>query len=191
MFTCPHHPNVQQRTPGTCSVCGTTLTQVSTKAQDATVSTVRPLVTIIGLIALASTLGALEQGVFILQYAMGNFMAGFFWVFAGFKLLDVPGFKTGFAKYDILAKRVPQYGSMYPYIELALAIGYTLSPMNRLLNIITIILMTFGGIGVSLKLLKRERITCACLGTKLGVPLTYITALENFGMAIMAVAMLS
>ena len=48
--------------------------------------------------------------------------------------------------------------------------------------------MLFGGIGVSIKIAKREKFQCACLGTFINVPLTYITIIENFGMATMALA---
>jgi len=46
--------------------------------------------------------------------------------------------------------------------------------------------MGIGGIGVSIKISKREKFQCACLGTWINVPLTKVTLLENVLMAVMA-----
>ena len=51
------------------------------------------------------------------------------------------------------------------------------------------LVMTFSGIGVAIKVLKREPFQCVCLGTFLKVPLTTITLIEDFGMAILAIIM--
>lgn len=70
------------------------------------------------------------------------------------------------------------------------------SPMSRLnLDIgddhgLGKITMIFSGIGVANKLLKREPFQCVCIGTFLKVPLTKITLIEDFGMAILALIML-
>jgi hypothetical protein len=50
--------------------------------------------------------------------------------------------------------------------------------------------MLFSGLGVVIKLLKHEKFQCACLGTFLKVPLTYVTLIEDFGMAFLAILML-
>ena len=52
------------------------------------------------------------------------------------------------------------------------------------------VVMGFSGIGVAVKLAKREPFQCVCLGTLLKVPLTSVTLIEDFGMAILAVIML-
>ena len=55
--------------------------------------TYRPLLTIVGLIALVTVLAeASSAGAFDFRTWMRLFMAGFFIVFAGFKLLDLAGF---------------------------------------------------------------------------------------------------
>lgn len=150
----------------------------------------RPLLIIIGMILFASLASAWD-GVFLdLNDVMSAFMAGFFLVFSGFKMLDIPGFAAGYAKYDLLAMHWKGYGYLYPFIELALGLLYLMHPLDPLLNLVTAILMTFGGIGVTIKLLKREKFQCACLGTFIKVPLTAITFVEDFGMAVMAVWML-
>jgi hypothetical protein len=53
-----------------------------------------------------------------------------------------------------------------------------------------IFIMTFSGIGVLLKILKKERFQCVCLGTFLKVPLTKVTLIEDFGMALLGIALL-
>ena len=54
-----------------------------------------------------------------------------------------------------------------------------------------IVVMIFSGIGVAIKLARREKFQCACLGTFLKVPLTKVTLIEDFGMALLAIIMLS
>ena len=150
----------------------------------------KPLFLIVGLIALAALAGAWNGSTVEWQRAMQHFMAGFFFVFSGFKLLDIKGFAEGYSQYDLLAKQWRGYGYIYPFVELALGLAYVLVPTEPLLHIVTMIVMVFSGMGVSIKIAKREKFQCACLGTFIDVPLTSITILEDFGMAIMAGVML-
>lgn len=152
-----------------------------------------PLVIIILLITLVViSLGIRDvfHGVFSWDVSMHHFMAGFFLVFAGFKLLDLKGFVQGYSQYDLLAMRVKEYGYVYPFLELLLGIAYLVGVISPFLHVFTFILMAFSGLGVLKKIAKREKFTCACLGTFLNVPLTKITVVEDFGMAAMAIMML-
>lgn len=153
----------------------------------------RPLMTIIGLLLLVVAAMAIADpsgGRFAVREAIARFMAGFFLVFAGFKLLDLRGFAEGYATYDLLAQKVPAYGYVYPFVELLfgllMAVGYDGAPLLWA----EIAVMAFSGAGVAIKLAKREPFTCACLGTFLKVPLTKVTLVEDFGMALLAVALL-
>ncbi|HRN96126.1 MAG TPA: hypothetical protein PLD54_01630 [Candidatus Levybacteria bacterium] len=153
----------------------------------------RPLIIIITLITLAVVAVGISdvfQGTFSWELSMQHFMAGFFLVFSGFKLLDLPGFVQGYSQYDLLAMRVRKYGYVYPFLELGLGLLYLTGTVSPAVNIFTFLLMTFSGIGVARKIAKREKFTCACLGTLLNVPLTKITLVEDFGMAAMALLML-
>ena len=51
---------------------------------------------------------------------MRHFMAGFFIVFAFFKLLNIQGFADSYRMYDIVAAKWPGWGYVYPFVELAL-----------------------------------------------------------------------
>lgn len=153
-----------------------------------------PLFVIISLIIISVAVTGVSdalQGHFAWQHLMQKFMAGFFLVFSGFKLLDLKGFVQGYSQYDLITQKWRGYGYMYPFIELSLGLLYLIGLNSGLLHIVTAVLMTVSGIGVVRKLAKKEIFTCACLGTLLNVPLTKITVIENFGMAIMALLMLS
>ncbi|MGI0062848.1 MAG: MauE/DoxX family redox-associated membrane protein [Nitrosotalea sp.] len=152
-----------------------------------------PLFVIIGLIILVTVvlaLRALLMESFQWSVVMSNFMAGFFLVFSGFKLLDLKGFAQGYSMYDLLAKKWFSYGYVYPFIELILGLCYAAKFAPPLVDWFTFVIMLFSGTGVLLKILMREKFQCACLGTFLKVPLTKVTLIEDFGMAIMALLML-
>ena len=53
---------------------------------------------------------------------MLDFMGLFYIVFSFFKFLDLKGFPESFKMYDPVAKVVPIYGWLYPFIELALGL---------------------------------------------------------------------
>lgn len=129
-------------------------------------------------------------GMFTVQSLISYFMIGFFITFATFKLLDLPGFAEGYQTYDLLAKRVPLYGYIYPFIEVFFGFTMILLPFSRGLLIAEFAVMAFSGIGVAIKIAKKEKFLCACLGTFLKVPLTKITLVEDFGMALLALIML-
>ena len=118
---------------------------------------------------------------------MNQFMAGFFLVFSAFKLLDIKGFATGYATYDLLAKKVYSYGFAYPFLELGLGVLYLGNWMPTTTQWLTIIIMGFSSLGVINSLLKKEKFTCACLGTMLKVPLSVVTLLEDLLMVLLAV----
>jgi hypothetical protein len=57
-------------------------------------------------------------------------------------------------------------------------------------NIVTLVVMLIGSIGVLRAVLYKRRIRCACLGTSLNLPMTTVTIVEDLGMAAMAAAAL-
>lgn len=197
IYTCPMHPEIQEKRPGRCPKCGMKLVQEGTvpeHSHDAeTANSYRPLFIIIGLITLVTGVLAMQSwldGSFEWMRSMNIFMAGFFLVFSGFKLFDLSGFAAGYSTYDLLAKKLPSYGYLYPFLELGLGLSFALQIQHPLLSGSTFVLMSFSGLGVALKLARHESFQCACLGTFLKVPLTKVTLIEDFGMAAMALAML-
>ncbi len=119
-----------------------------------------------------------------------NFMTGFFLVFSFFKLLDVKNFANSFAMYDLLAAKVPIYGRIYPFIELALGILCLLHFRVIFVYWADIILMGFGAIGVMESVLNKRKIKCACLGSVFDLPMTSVTIIENGLMVITGILLL-
>lgn len=191
MYVCPMHPEVRQDHPGICTKCGSMklIPEADVKKDKSFFSTYRALFVIIGLILLTSVLITIAQNDGW-QNGMLRFMGGFFVVFAGLKLIDIPGFAKGYATYDLLAQKAYGYGYLYPFLELILGLLYLTRTELVFANLATVILMLFSGMGVAIKLMKHEKFECACLGTMIKVPLTKVTLIEDFGMAAMAALML-
>lgn len=122
--------------------------------------------------------------------AMLDFMGLFYIVFSFFKLLDLKGFPDSFRMYDPLAKLVPVYAWVYPFIELALGLLFLMRIQIPLALAVTIIILGITTVGVTKSLLERKSIRCACLGTALKLPMTEATFIENAIMLAMAFAML-
>ena len=121
---------------------------------------------------------------------MQNFMAGFFLVFAFFKILNLSGFATAYARYDLIAARWTPWGFIYPFAELALGFIYLFGHAGPRTHMATLILMTVGALGVINALGQKKELNCACLGSTLNLPLSSVALVEDLGMAAMAVAML-
>ena len=121
---------------------------------------------------------------------MEVFMGLFFIVFGLFKVFNLKGFADAYRMYDVVAVKYPKYGFVYPFIELALGALYLLSIFPIATNIITLLVMGISAWGVYLKLRKKEKIMCACLGVVFRVPMTWVTLAEDTLMAFMALAML-
>ena len=155
-----------------------------------TKSSFLPIYLIFGYVAGVASLVEAAAGGFDIMAWMGHFMAGFFLVFSFFKLLDVRGFAAGYATYDEVAKRVPAYGFVYPFIELALGLAYLVAPMNVFTNMATFLVMGVSSIGVIKQVLKNAQFQCACLGTIFKLPLSKVTLVEDLLMVAMSVAML-
>ena len=120
---------------------------------------------------------------------MARFMGGFFLVFGGLKLLDLRGFVSAYAMYDLLAARVTAYGWVYPFLEVGLGLAYLAVPGEANLHLATLGLMAFSSVGVILAVTRGEKLKCACMGTAFNLPMTTVTIVEDLGMAAMAAAM--
>lgn len=198
-YICPMHPEIVSEKPGKCPVCGMALVKVDQKpkihnSEDKGLGIITwksylPLIVIVSLIAVSSFIVA-SLGGFSIGDLVLNFMTGFFIVFAGFKLMDLKGFAEGYSTYDLLAERWKGYGYIYPFIELTFGLVMLARYHPAWLLWTELAVMTFSGIGVAIKVAKREPFICACLGTVLKVPLTYVTLIEDFGMVVLALLLL-
>lgn len=144
-----------------------------------------PLFLILAFISVASLRAA-----YGLHDWMIHFMAGFFLVFSFFKFLNLKGFAEAYAGYDLLAKRWPAYGYIYPFLELGLGICYLFRINLAETLCFTIVLMAYSSLGVIKAVSAKQQIRCACLGTTLNLPMSTITIVEDLGMVAMAVIML-
>ena len=121
---------------------------------------------------------------------MIDFMGIFYIVFSFFKLLDLKGFPESFKMYDPLAKRIPIYGWIYPFIETALGLMFLMRFEVNIALIVTLVVLGITTFGVTKTLFDKKSIQCACLGTALKLPMTEATFIENAIMIVMAVLML-
>lgn len=121
---------------------------------------------------------------------MLDFMGLFFIVFSFFKMLDLDGFSITFTMYDPIAKRIPLYSKLYPFIETLLGTMLLTRFSIHVALFATIIILSFTTYGVSKTLLSKRKIKCACLGTALDLPMTEATFIENAIMIIMSISML-
>jgi hypothetical protein len=151
-----------------------------------------PLVTLIAVSALAAAALALGSHPATSSGAtpwMHLFMGLFLVIFALLKLFDLPAFADGFQKYDLLARPARPYALAYPFIELALGLGYLAAWQPALIYVVTVLVLGFGALGVVRALQKGLDLTCTCMGTILQVPLSTVALTEHLGMAAMAAVM--
>jgi cation transport ATPase len=161
---------------------------VSLEEEKSKLVQLKPLLIIIFYITTASIL--LNYKEWLLGEFMLDFMGLFYIVFSFFKMLDLNGFKRSFCMYDPIAKRVPFYGKIYPFIETVLGLMFLMRFEIDIALIVTLIILGFTTIGVIRALLNKKSIRCACLGTALKLPMTEATFIENAIMILMAVLML-
>ena len=132
----------------------------------------------------------INRSEFILENFMYDFMGLFFIVFSFFKFLDYKNFPGTFKMYDPIAKVIPLYGWIYPFIESTLGLAFLIREQLYIALIISLIILVITTVGVVKTLMRKESIQCACLGTALKLPMTTATIIENSIMLFMTVWML-
>lgn len=157
------------------------------KDQDLLVQ-LKPLFLILGYILIASI--TLNYSHWNWSEFMLDYMGLFYIVFSFFKLLDLSGFSESFKMYDPIAKAVPSYGYLYPFIEVLLGLLFLTRYKIEFALFITLLILGITTIGVLKVLINKKTIQCACLGTVLKLPMTKATLIENSIMIIMAAIML-
>ena len=148
----------------------------------------KPLFIILFYITFASIL--LHKENWNISEMMIDFMGLFFIVFSFFKMLDIKGFAMSFSMYDPVARTIPPYAKIYPFIEAILGLMLLMRFNIDIAFIVTIVVLGITTYGVTKTLLSKRTIKCACLGTALDLPMTEATFIENAIMIVMAVVML-
>jgi len=183
----PEKYNLSEKKEGnvfpSSSISFKTLEEEKSKLQQ-----LKPLLLIIFYIATASVL--LHYKNWSWSEFMLDFMGLFYIVFSFFKMLDLKGFPDSFRMYDPLAKRIPIYGWIYPFIETALGLMFLMRFEVNIALIITLVVLGITTIGVTKTLLDKKSIRCACLGTALKLPMTEATFIENAIMIVMSILIL-
>jgi len=158
--------------------------------QEKSINTYKPLIIIILFILGVTILAQYPFADFSFMLWMRHFMAGFFIVFAFFKILNVSGFADSYAMYDIVAEKWKGWGYLYPFVELTLGVFYLINFMPVVTNLITITVLGISTIGVVRSNLRKEEIKCACLGDVFNLPMSTVTIIEDVAMLVMAMFML-
>ncbi len=122
---------------------------------------------------------------------MQGWMGLFLFPLAILKLFDVQGFQAAFTRYDLVAGRWPDYGAWYPGLELTLAILLLSGVMPVVTFAVTFLVMGIGALGILRVLIRGEELQCACVGTRIALPLGVVSIVETIGMAAMSGLMLA
>ena len=149
-----------------------------------------PLILVVGYILGGTIISMAATANWSMSFGMRIFMGLFFIAFSFFKLLDLSGFANAYRSYDLIAKKIPQYGFVYPLIELGLGIGYLIGFSPLLVNWVTLVVMVVSIIGVIDAVIRRATIRCACLGTGFKLPMSTVTIIEDGAMIAMAAIMI-
>jgi len=153
-----------------------------------------PLLLMVGSIIAAALYGQYRAGMWQMwdwPLMMRHLMAGFFLLFGGLKLLTLRAFMNLFEAYDLLGSRSQVYAGFYPFLEVGLGVAHLVAWQPYATNVATLIVMLFGALGVALTLRHSTGLRCACLGSWVTIPLSWVTVAEYLAMAVMAAWMLS
>ena len=152
--------------------------------------TYKPILLIFAYITSITLLVQFNNHHFMAMQWMQHFMAGFFLTFSFFKLLNLSGFAESYAMYDVIAKRIPVWGYIYAFTELALGIAYLINFNPLVTNSVTFLVMSVSIIGVLQSVLNKKKIQCACLGAVFNLPMSTVTIIEDALMIAMSGAMI-
>ncbi|GAB5402939.1 MAG: hypothetical protein Aurels2KO_11700 [Aureliella sp.] len=154
-------------------------------------SNYKPLALVVAYVVAASVFVQWRTGQWSVALSMQYFMGFFFLGFAFFKLLDIAKFADAFASYDPLASRWRFYGLCYPLIEVALGLMFVTQTWLIAANVLTMVLLGIGLVGVVTAVRRQQAIQCACLGTAFNLPMSTVTIVENSIMIAMAIVALA
>ncbi|MEO1519257.1 MAG: glutaredoxin [Cyanobacteria bacterium J06633_2] len=140
-------------------------------------------------IALFSTAGLMAIATSAGLYGFMGFSLS---MLASLKLMDLDAFAESFQTYDLVTQRFKLYSKAYPFIELALGLGF-LSGVVPLITGIGSLLVGISGAGSVFKAVYIDKmaLNCACVGGNSKAPLGVVSFAENAIMAIMGVMLIA
>ncbi|MBN9318473.1 MAG: glutaredoxin [Caulobacterales bacterium 68-7] len=107
------------------------------------------------------------------------------------KLQDVERFSTMFLNYDLLARRWPPYGVIYPFAEGAAGLLMAAQAFTWLSAPVALFIGGVGAVSVFKAVyIDKRQLKCACAGGSSTVPLGFVSLTENLMMVAMAAWML-
>lgn len=139
--------------------------------------------------ALAASYAATGQ--LLTVQALQWFIAFSMCLLAYFKLRDVERFSTMFLNYDLLARRWPGYGYVYPWAEGLAGVLMVAGALTWVAAPVALVIGSIGALSVFQAVyVERRELKCACVGGDSNVPLGFVSLTENVMMMAMAVWML-
>ena len=129
-----------------------------------------------------------SAGLMALATAMGitGFMGFSLSLLATLKLMDVDSFAESFEKYDLITKKIKPYAKVYPFAELAIALGFLSGVAPLATGITSLFIGVSGGISVIKAVyIDKLALNCACVGGNSKAPLGVVSFTENAIMAVM------
>ena len=105
---------------------------------------------------------------------------------ATLKLMDIESFQESFKKYDLITQQLKPYAKVYPFVELAIALGFLSGVAPLATGITSLFVGVSGGISVIKAVyIDKLALNCACVGGNSKAPLGIVSFTENAIMAIM------
>ena len=148
--------------------------EVEDAAEETSYTPVIAVFSTAGLLALATTMG------------ITGFMGFSLSLLASLKLMDIDSFAEGFAKYDLITKKIKPYAKVYPFAELAVGLGFLSGVAPVVTGITSLFIGVSGGISVFKAVyLDKLDLNCACVGGDSRTPLGVVSFAENAIMAVM------
>lgn len=106
------------------------------------------------------------------------------------KLKDIESFSTMFLNYDLLARRVVPYATIYPFAETLAGLLMVAGVLIGFAAPVALFIGTVGAVSVFKAVyIDRRELKCACAGGDSDVPLGAVSLTENLMMIAMAVWM--
>ncbi|SFK53583.1 Glutaredoxin [Caulobacter sp. UNC279MFTsu5.1] len=163
------------------------------KVRDPKALTYTPVLAVFAVAALMALAASYAtSGQALTPHALQWFIAFSMCVLGLLKLRDVDGFATMFLGYDLLARRWPPYGWIYPFAEVGAGVLMIAGALTWLSAPVALFIGSVGAASVFKAVyLDKRALKCACVGGDSNVPLGFVSLTENLMMIAMAVWMLA